>query len=86
MEQWREMRAAYDEYLYAAFEAAEEACSGRLLNERGEKAHIEPLSLFYGTRARAYAYASEELVAWWSDHPRTTVTQFEAGWPYPEEE
>lgn len=77
---WRECRSDYDAVLYAQYEAAAAACSDRLLNARGEGADIDPLSLFMGTRARAYAYASPELIEWWESHPRVTFADFERQW------
>lgn len=76
--QWRLLRAEYDLYLEAAYDAALEGCSGVLLNERGRRAGIDARSLFMGQRARAYAYASEELRDWWDAHPRVTFQDFEA--------
>lgn len=78
--QWRAARAEYDLVLEAAYSAAEVATRGYLLNERGQRAGIDPRSLFMGREARALAYASEELRAWWLEHPRVTFAQFERSW------
>lgn len=86
MSEWREMRAEYELKLYADYDAAEEACLGEMLNDRGRRAGIDPVSLFYGNETRAFAYASDELREWWETHPRTTVAAFEASWPYPDDE
>lgn len=76
-----ECRAEFDLFRDAEYMAAEEACRGRMLNRRGMEAGIEPLSLFMGNQARAYAYASEELVAFWRDErPRVTYEVFERQW------
>jgi hypothetical protein len=77
---WRECREEYDLYLYSAYERAEEVTRGALLNARGRAAGIDPMSLFMGTRARAYAYASEELIEHWAAFPRVTYAAFERQW------
>ena len=77
VEQWHELRAEYELVLEAAYERAETACNGRLLNARGMRAGIDAYSLFMGNRARAYAYASEELVEHWRRYPRLTFTDYE---------
>jgi hypothetical protein len=82
MDAWRTCRDEYDLYLEAQVERAEAECRGYLLNERGRALCVDPASLFMGTRARAYAYASEELKAWWGENGRLTFAEFEAGWPY----
>ena len=74
---WRNVRAEYENYREAAYERAETDCNGALLNERGKKAGVDPYSLFMGNAARAYAYASEELVEHWERYPRLTFTDFE---------
>ncbi|KAA9105017.1 hypothetical protein [Microbacterium rhizomatis] len=78
--EWRECRAEFDLALYAAYERAADACRDALLNERGRSAGIDPLSLFMGSDARAYAYASEELVEHWARYPRVTFARFERIW------
>lgn len=77
---WRACRDAFEEYREAAYTAAHEACSGRLLNRRGRDAGIDSWSLFIGSDTRAYAYASEELVAHWDARPRQTYERFERTW------
>ncbi|QZD98169.1 hypothetical protein SEA_ANTUNA_56 [Microbacterium phage Antuna] len=77
---WREARAEYENVLHADYEAAAEACRDRLVNARGRRLGIDPMSLFMGNRARAYAYASEELIEWWETHPRTPFVEFERAW------
>lgn len=74
---WRETRAEYERFLLSQYEQAAEACRDALLNDRGWKANIEPISLFMGNRARAYAYASPELIEWWETHPRVPFVDFE---------
>lgn len=80
MADWREARAAYELHLMDAYEKAAEACRDALVNARGRARQVDPVSLFMGNRARAYAYASEELREWWETHPRVTFATFEAQW------
>ncbi|UPL13040.1 hypothetical protein [Microbacterium galbinum] len=77
---WRECRAEYDETLYTQYEAAEAATNGAMLNARGREKGIDPFSLFMGNETRALAYASEELVEHWAEHPRITFAKFERQW------
>lgn len=75
--QWRVMRAEYEIVREAAYERAETACNGVLLNARGKKAGIDAYSLFMGNETRAHAYASEELIDHWAQYPRLTFEAFE---------
>lgn len=77
---WREARAEYERFLSAQYEQAAEFCREALVNDRGRARQIEPRSLFMGPAARAYAYASEELVEFWEAHPRVTFAEFERAW------
>lgn len=77
---WREARAEFERYMLDAYEKAAEACRDVLVNARGRARGIEPMSLFMGNRARAYCYASEELVEWWREHPRVPFVEFERRW------
>lgn len=77
---WRECRAEYDETLYAQYVAAEEATNGAMLNARGREKGIDAFTLFMGPEVRALAYASEELVEHWEQHPRVTYAKFERQW------
>lgn len=86
MREYRECREAYEDARLAAYLLAEDECRGALLNARGRAAGIDALSLFMGNATRAYAYASPELVEHWRAYPRVTFADFEAGWPYPDEE
>jgi hypothetical protein len=74
---WRSIREEFELVREAAYEAAETGCSGVLLNHRGKRKGIDPYSLFIGSDIRARAYASEELIEWWAEHPRLTFAQFE---------
>lgn len=77
---WRECRAEYDLLLFAAFDRAEEATLGAMLNDRGRARGVDPFSLFMGPEVRALAYASEELIEHWSEYPRVTFAAFERQW------
>lgn len=77
---WRECRAEYDETLYAQYVDAEEATNGAMLNARGREKGIDAFTLFMGPEVRALAYASEELVEHWQQHPRITYARFEQQW------
>jgi hypothetical protein len=77
---YAECRDEFELVVMVAYDAAFEACRGRLLNPRGERLGVDDYTLFTGTEKRAYAYASEELVEWWADHPRPRLAQFEREW------
>lgn len=77
---WRTMRADFDRALFEAFEDAENDTNGYLLNKAGRAEGIEPFSLFKGPEARAYRYASHELIEHWAKRPRLTLPAFEAQW------
>ena len=71
-------RDLYDEWVYTQYLHAEADTRGVLLNKAGVAAGIDPTSLFSGPSARARKYASEELLRWWGDHQRLTLTEFRA--------
>lgn len=71
------VRAEFERVREAAYELAAEACRDRMLNRRGMADGIDPYSLFMGSHARAYAYASEELIEHWRTHPRPVFEEFE---------
>lgn len=77
---YRRCRAEYEQYLDAAYLAAEESTRGAMLNARGRRAGIDPRSLMMGAERRALAYASPELVEYWDDWPRLTYAAFEEQW------
>ena len=74
---WSHMREEFELYLEAQVDAALDACAGVLLNAEGRAAGIDPRTLFYGPWARAKKYASEELIDFWAQAGRTTVSEFE---------
>jgi hypothetical protein len=70
-------RRLYDQMIYVQMLEAEDAVVG-LLNREGTRKGINPLTLFSGPYHVARAYASEELLRWWTEHPRMTFTEFKA--------
>jgi len=82
MTQWRVCRDAYEVFREAQYGRAIDECDGVLLNRRGRRAGVSSFSLFMGPATRTRAYASEELLAFWSRDPRVTFEEFEASWPY----
>ncbi|GAA3144875.1 hypothetical protein GCM10010466_39950 [Planomonospora alba] len=72
------VRRLYAEWLDMQVVEAENATRGVLLNKAGQAADIDPRTLFSGRADRARRYASEELLRWWGDHPRMTLTEFKA--------
>lgn len=84
--EWRECRAEYEAVLYAQYLRAEEATRGALVNAEGRARGIEPMSLFMGTAARAYRWASEELKEHWARDPRLPYVEYERQWAASREE
>lgn len=78
--EWRECRAEYNDLLYAAYQRAEEATNGALLNADGRAQDVDALSLFMGSEIRAHKYASPELIEHWERFPRVTFESFERQW------
>ena len=69
-------------YLEEAYIKAEVECNGVLVNELGISQYISGWSLFTGQWTRAKKYASEELLEFWQQNPRKTMTEFEQEWLY----
>jgi len=76
MEAWHDARAEFADLHENAYQLAETACNGVLLNAAGKRAGIDPYSLFIGTNTRARKYASEELLDHWTRHPRIGVNEY----------
>jgi hypothetical protein len=70
--------ASYRDRIYRAFVQAEDATNGYLLNKAGQRAGIDPRSLFTGNEARARRYASPELLEWWDQNGRPTLAEHRA--------
>lgn len=79
-ETYRMMRADFELLRHSRFLRAHTELRGELLNARGRAAGIDPASLFMGPWSRVERYASEELKAWFTQHRRITVEEFEAQW------
>lgn len=79
-ETYREMRADFEHYRHGRFVRAHTELRGELVNATGRTARIDPRSLFLGPQARVNRYASEELKAWFAEHGRLTVEEFEEQW------
>lgn len=71
-------REQYKLWVTQQWTAAEQATSGFLLTPEGQRAGIDPQSLFSGPRARAERWASEELKRWWDTHGRMTFEDYTA--------
>ncbi|HUX69184.1 MAG TPA: hypothetical protein VMV41_01610 [Cellulomonadaceae bacterium] len=80
LDEWRRVRDDYRLAVEAQLDAAESACAGVLLNQRGRAAGVDVQSLFSGpgSHMRARAYASDELLEFWRTHPRQTFAAFES--------
>lgn len=74
------MRRDYERHIEQAYNQALEGTGGVLVNKLGRSLHIDGLSLFTGSKERAYKYASEELIEWWNRHSRITLATFEQQW------
>lgn len=77
-DEWRRIRDEYELYREQQYAAAVEACNCILLNREAIAAGVDEFSLFIGRRDRAERWASEELLAWWREHPHLTFAEFEA--------
>lgn len=63
------------EAIETAWQAAERATNGNMLNAKGRARGIDERSVFTGSEERAYRYASDELKAHWERNPRPTRAQ-----------
>lgn len=79
-ELWTAMKADYEDELERRLAAADEACTGYLVNRRGKDAGLTSRDLFTGPADRAYRYATRELVDHWSEVGRLSLAQYEAEW------
>jgi hypothetical protein len=75
----KQMLSDFDAVSNAEYDAAHDATNGIMLNERGRFAGISAWAVFAGSPVMD-CYASEELLTWKADHPRTTRTEFEQRW------
>lgn len=77
---YQRMREDFELHRRATLARARAELRGEMLSARGCAAGIDPHSLFLGPQSRVEAYATEELQAWFAQHGRPTVEQFEAQW------
>jgi SPP1 gp7 family putative phage head morphogenesis protein len=68
----------FKEYADRAYLDAENATRGALLNKAGMQAGINPRTLFTGQDVRARKWASEELLGYWQQTGRLTLSDFKA--------
>ncbi|WP_039823271.1 phage minor capsid protein [Nocardia testacea] len=71
-------RAAFRDQAYRHWLDAENATNGYMLSAAGERAGVDPRSLWFGSEKLAEKYASEELRAYWDERGRTTLEEFKA--------
>lgn len=78
-------REQYKLMIERIYVQAEEQTNGFMLNQQGEAAGIDPMSLFSGPRSRVEKYASEELKRFFDASGRQTfedfIAEIEAGQP-----
>jgi len=73
----RELREEFALVRLAAYEEAEKATRGAMVNRKGRRKGIDPFRLFTGNTTYARCYASEELLEHWRTHPRPTFAEYE---------
>lgn len=69
----------YRTYLESEWSRAERQTRGYMLNRAGERAGIDPRSLWTAKESTVKKYASEELRRWFEQHPRVTRDEFVSG-------
>ncbi|WP_433355619.1 phage minor capsid protein [Microtetraspora malaysiensis] len=72
------VRRVYARWLDQVYDQAEQATKGSMLNAEAKKVGVTERSLLSGPASRARKYASEELLRFWADNPRLTLTEFRA--------
>jgi hypothetical protein len=72
------VRRGYDQHVYEQYLRAEGDTNGHLLTSQAETKGVDPVSLFSGPARIARANASEDLLRWWADNGRLTLTEFRA--------
>lgn len=70
-----ELRRQWDEHIEVQYWQAE-ARMNSMVNAEGLAAGVTGRSLFKGTQARAYKYATDELKWFWTENPRLTFDAF----------
>lgn len=79
-EEWQVMKQDYLNHVDYQYLRAVEECSGVLVNSDGRARGIDGFDLFSGPQSRAEKYASEELLEFWREYPRLTMSQYEDIW------
>lgn len=71
-------RASFRDHVYAEILRAEDSdeVGGYMVSREGMNAGIDGRSLFTGSEARAYRWASDELKEWWETHPRPNFADY----------
>lgn len=77
---WSQMKDDWTDVLEADYRRAEESTNSCLLTAEAIRCGVDSFSLFTGPAARAYRFASEELLAHWESHPRRSREEFEQQW------
>lgn len=77
---WRDMSEDWHTQIEADYERAARVIGGAMLTAEARRLGITEHSLFRGPAARAYRFASPELIEWWESHPRRTRDTFESEW------
>lgn len=78
--QYREMRQEFELVLEAAYRKAEEGSGGAMLNALGRSEGVTAYSLLMGPWRRVEKYASPELIEYFQQHGRPSVSDFESEW------
>lgn len=71
-------RKAFGDYVNESWLNAENATRGHLFRGHAERSQADVIRLFNGSEAYARANASEELLAYWQEHGRMTLDDFQA--------
>lgn len=77
---WRAMYNAWKDLQLAEFTEAEQETFGYMVRPEFSEDGVTGWQLYQLPRAVAYRYATDELRAWWEEHPRTTLAEFEKMW------
>lgn len=77
LDQQKLLRAEHHLIVESDYAAAELATNGAMLNERGQRAGINPFHLFTHNHTYFLAYASPELVEWREQHPHLPFKDYE---------
>ncbi len=71
-ERYQSKVGEYRDEVYRQTLQAEAQTNGYMLNRLGERAGIDPVTLFTGPENRVRKYASTELLNWFAEHGRPT--------------